>query len=175
MKNISAGDPKTNKTYEVTHKEEVIWLFSEDGRDWYEEQKNFQAETLKVAYAENGQVVCVTEDISAINPNGLSVIEIDNNTENQQIDISGYWFFNDGRFVFDYVQKANDVRNRLVLDADAIIQSKGVDLFLGGVSEEELSRLRAWRCYVEALRALVFTSVTDRLSYEAIVWPTKPE
>ncbi|EDS4008511.1 tail fiber assembly protein, partial [Salmonella enterica subsp. enterica] len=36
LKNISAGNPKTMAQFQLTKRSSVIWLFSEDGQNWYE-------------------------------------------------------------------------------------------------------------------------------------------
>ncbi len=48
LKNIKAGNPKTPEQYQLTKKAGVVWLFCEDGKNWYEEQKNFQPDTIKL-------------------------------------------------------------------------------------------------------------------------------
>ncbi|MCU7300506.1 tail fiber assembly protein, partial [Escherichia albertii] len=50
LKNIKAGNPKTVEQYELTRQFGVVWLYSDDDRNWYEEQKNFQGDTIKIAY-----------------------------------------------------------------------------------------------------------------------------
>ncbi len=40
LKNIKAGNAKTLEQYELTKKHGVIWLYSEDGKNWYEEVKS---------------------------------------------------------------------------------------------------------------------------------------
>ncbi|EBV2394001.1 tail fiber assembly protein, partial [Salmonella enterica subsp. enterica serovar Corvallis] len=50
LKNISAGNPKTMAQFQLTKRSGVIWLYSEDGKNWYEQQKNFAEDTLKIAY-----------------------------------------------------------------------------------------------------------------------------
>ena len=40
LKNITAGNPKTAEQYQMTKRHSIVWLFSEDGKNWYEEQKN---------------------------------------------------------------------------------------------------------------------------------------
>ncbi|STO65232.1 Putative prophage tail fiber assembly like-protein [Escherichia coli] len=42
--------PKTIEQYQLTKKAGVIWLYTEDGKNWYDELKNFQDDTLKIAY-----------------------------------------------------------------------------------------------------------------------------
>ncbi|ENF3473059.1 tail fiber assembly protein, partial [Escherichia coli] len=48
LKNIKAGNAKTLEQYELTKRHGVIWLYAEDGQNWYEAQKAFQADTLKI-------------------------------------------------------------------------------------------------------------------------------
>lgn len=47
LKNITAGNPKTAEQYQMTKQYGVTWLFSEDDKNWYEEQKNFASDTIK--------------------------------------------------------------------------------------------------------------------------------
>ncbi len=54
LKNIKPGNPKTEEQYLLTKNSGVVWLWTEDGKNWYEEQKNFQDDTIKIAYDENG-------------------------------------------------------------------------------------------------------------------------
>ncbi|EJA0982893.1 tail fiber assembly protein, partial [Escherichia coli] len=50
LKNITAGNPKTKEQYQLTKQFNIKWLYTEDGKNWYEEQKNFQPDTLKMVY-----------------------------------------------------------------------------------------------------------------------------
>ena len=54
LKNIKAGNAKTLEQYELTKKHGVIWLYSEDGKNWYEEVKNFQPDTIRMVLWLNG-------------------------------------------------------------------------------------------------------------------------
>ncbi len=87
LKNISVGNPKTLAQFQLTKRSGVIWLYSEDGKNWYEQQKNFAADTLKIAYDKNGVIVNISKDVSTINPSGLSVVELPNITANYQPDL----------------------------------------------------------------------------------------
>ena len=100
LKNIKAGNPKTPEQYQLTKEFDVIWLWSEDERNWYEEQKNFQQDTLKIAYNKKGIICCVENDVSLINPEGMSVIELPDITSNRRADNSGRWIF-DGEKIID--------------------------------------------------------------------------
>ena len=57
LKNIKAGNAKTLEQYKLTKKHGVIWLYSEDGKNWYEEVKNFQPATIKIVYDANNIIV----------------------------------------------------------------------------------------------------------------------
>lgn len=96
LKNITAGNPKTKEQYQLTKQFNIKWLYSDDGKNWYEEQKNFQPDTLKMVYDHNGVIICIEKDVSAINPEGASVVELPDITANRRADISGKWMFKDG-------------------------------------------------------------------------------
>ncbi|EPQ9772017.1 tail fiber assembly protein, partial [Escherichia coli] len=107
LKNITAGNPKTAEQYQITRKYNVTWLFSEDDKNWYEEQKNFQPDTIKIAYDKNNVIVTISKDVSTINPEGLSVVEVSDITENRRADNDGNWMFLDGKVVKrEYTEQA---------------------------------------------------------------------
>ena len=60
LKNITAGNPKTVAQYQLTKNFDVIWLWSEEGKNWYEEVKNFQPDTIKIVYDARIQVRSAT-------------------------------------------------------------------------------------------------------------------
>ncbi|ECH0347212.1 tail fiber assembly protein, partial [Salmonella enterica] len=84
MKNIVPNPPGTPEQRQLTEKFCVTWLFDEDGKNWYDEQKNFAADTLKIAYNKNGIIVSISKDVSMINPAGLSVVELPDISANRQ-------------------------------------------------------------------------------------------
>ncbi|ECE9609565.1 DUF4376 domain-containing protein [Salmonella enterica subsp. enterica serovar Enteritidis] len=112
LKNIVAGNPKTPDQYQLTKKFGVVWLFDEDGKNWYEEQKKFSADSLKIAYDKNNIIVDINKDVSAINPEGCSVVELPDITANRRADISGRWGF-DGTNIIDLMtpEKAREHKN----------------------------------------------------------------
>ncbi|EIC4862385.1 tail fiber assembly protein, partial [Shigella flexneri] len=93
LKNITAGNPKTAEQYQMTKRYSVTWLFSEDGKNWYEELKNFASDTIKIAYTGDGRVVWVGKDVTGIEPRNASVIEVPDITANRRITAPGYWFY----------------------------------------------------------------------------------
>ncbi|HFN7298959.1 TPA: tail fiber assembly protein, partial [Escherichia coli] len=96
LKNIKSGNPKTKEQYQLTKNFDVIWLWSEDGKNWYEEVSNFQEDTIKIVYDENNIIVGITRDASTLNPEGFSVVEVPDITANRRADDSGKWMFKDG-------------------------------------------------------------------------------
>ncbi|MBJ4966970.1 tail fiber assembly protein, partial [Salmonella enterica subsp. enterica serovar London] len=66
LKNISAGNPKTMAQFQLTKRSGVIWLYSEDGKNRYAQQKNFAEDTLKIAYDQTGVIVNISKDVSTI-------------------------------------------------------------------------------------------------------------
>lgn len=72
----------------------MVWLFDEDDKNWYEEQKKFSADSLKIAYDKNNIIVDINKDASATHPEGCSVIELPDITANCRADVSGRWMFN---------------------------------------------------------------------------------
>lgn len=99
LKNITAGNPKTVAQYQLTKNFDVIWLWSEEGKNWYEEVSNFQEDTIKIVYDENNIIVGITRDASTLNPEGFSVVEVPDITANRRADDSGKWMFKDGAVI----------------------------------------------------------------------------
>ncbi|AXD43003.1 tail fiber assembly protein [Salmonella enterica] len=172
LKNIVAGNPKTPEQYQLTKKFGVVWLFDEDGKNWYEEQKKFSADSLKIAYDKNNIIVDINKDVSAINPEGCSVIELPDITANRRADVSGRWVF-DGEKVSKRVyspeelrQQAESKKAKLLEDAETVITPLVRAVKLGIATDEEQKRLEIWEEY-SVLVNRVDTSKPD--------WPEKPE
>ncbi|MVW20227.1 tail fiber assembly protein [Escherichia coli] len=176
LKNITAQNPKTIEQYQLARQHKfLLWLFSDDGQEWHEAQEKFQPDTLKVIYVETGEVVWVGKDITSICPENKSVIELPDITANRRIEASGYWFYRDGNFIFDYKLKAEDERDALLQRASIMTSEWEKDLLLGLISDEDRERLKAYRIYAKSLQAMDFNIITDKTSYNAIEWPVYPE
>ncbi|HBA6858359.1 tail fiber assembly protein [Escherichia coli] len=175
LKNITAGNPKTAEQYQMTKRHSIVWLFSEDSKNWYEEQKNFASDTIKVAYNERGRVVWVGKDVTGIEPTNVSIIELPDITTNRRITAPGYWFYRNDEFVFDYKLKAEDERDALLKQVSIMTSEWEKDLLLGLISEEDREKLKAYRIYAKLLQAMDFSNITDKTSYNAIEWPVSPE
>lgn len=175
LKNITAGNPKTAEQYQMTKRHSIVWLFSEDGKNWYEEQKNFASDTIKVAYNERGRVVWIGKDVTGIEPTNVSIIELPDITTNRRITAPGYWFYRNDEFVFDYKLKAEDERDALLKQVSIMTSEWEKDLLLGLISDEDREKLKAYRIYAKSLQAMDFSTIADKASYNAIEWPVSPE
>ncbi|EPV4635273.1 tail fiber assembly protein, partial [Shigella boydii] len=160
---------------QLTKQYDVTWLFSEDGKNWYEEQKNFASDTIKMVYTGDGRVVWVGKDVTGIEPRNASVIEVPDITANRRITAPGYWFYRNDEFVFDYRLKAEDERDALLVQVSARTGEWEEDLLLGLISDEDREKLKAYRIYAKSLQAMDFSAITDKSSYNAIEWPVSPE
>ncbi|EFY4858224.1 tail fiber assembly protein [Salmonella enterica] len=171
LKNISAGNPKTMAQFQLTKRSGVIWLYSEDGKNWYDEQKNFAADTLKIAYDQNGVIVNISKDVSTINPTGLSVVELPNITANRRADIYGGWVF-DGEKVIKRVytteelsKKAEAEKVRRLAEAESAIAPLARAVKLKIATDEEIKRLDAWELY---------SVMVNRVDTASPDWPDVP-
>lgn len=172
LENIKSGNPKTKEQYQLTKNFDVIWLWSEDGKNWYEEVKNFQPDTIKIVYDANNIIVAITKDASTLNPEGYSVVEVPDITANRRADDSGKWMFRDGAVVKriytadEQQQQAESQKAALLSEAESVIQPLERAVRLNMATDEERTRLEAWERYS------VLVSRVDTANPE---WPQKPE
>ncbi|EFU3350680.1 DUF4376 domain-containing protein [Salmonella enterica] len=113
IKNFTRGNPKTAEQLAQANRHRVMFLFSEDGQEWYECQKQFAPDTIKLAYDADGIIRSLSRDVSALWPDGLSVAEVHDTTANRRADISGRWGF-DGTTIVDLMtpEKAREQKTR---------------------------------------------------------------
>ncbi|EIC0887635.1 DUF4376 domain-containing protein [Salmonella enterica subsp. enterica serovar Mikawasima] len=113
IKNFIPGAPKTPEQLELANKHGALFLFSGDGQEWYESQKQFAPDTIKFAYDADGVIRSISRDVSALWPVGLSVAEIPDTTANRRADISGRWGF-DGANIIDLMtlERARQQKDR---------------------------------------------------------------
>lgn len=74
---------KKFKTYEPSSNaiDGVLYLRSEDGKDWYEIQSQFAKDTLKVMFDDNGLVISCSRDVSLLFPVNCGVLEVESETD----------------------------------------------------------------------------------------------
>ncbi|EEW0910060.1 tail fiber assembly protein [Escherichia coli O4] len=174
LKNIKPGNPKTKEQYLLTKNSGVVWLWSEDGKNWYEEQKDFQEDTIKLAYTAEGIIVAIDKDVSAINPEGLSVVELPDITANRRADISGNWMFKDGAVIKrtyteeEQRQQAENEKQSLLQLVRDKTQLWDSQLRLGIISDENKQKLTEWMLYAQKVES------TDTSSLP-VTFPEQPE
>ena len=174
LKNIVAGNPKTVEQYQLTKNFNVIWLWSEDGKNWYEELKNFQEDTIKLAYTVEGIIVAMDKDVSAINPESLSVVELPDITANRRADISGKWMFKDGVVIKrtyteeEQRQQAENEKQSLLQLVRDKTQLWDSQLRLGIISDENKQKLTEWMLFAQKVES------TDTSSLP-VTFPEQPE
>ncbi|EMJ6899990.1 tail fiber assembly protein [Escherichia coli] len=174
LKNITAGNPKTKEQYQLTKNFDVIWLWSEDGKNWYEELKNFQEDTIKILYDENNIIVAITKDASTLNPEGYSVVEFPDITANRRADDSGKWMFKDGaviKRIYSEEEQRLQIENqkqKLLQQAREKTQFWQTQLTLGIITDSDRQQLMNWMRYVQQIEA------TDT-SELPVTFPEQPE
>lgn len=174
LKNIVAGNPKTVEQYQLTKNFDVIWLWSEDGKNWYEEVSNFQEDTIKIVYDENNIIVGITRDASTLNPEGFSVVEVPDITANRRADDTGKWMFKDGAVIKRiYTEEelrlqAENQKQKLLQQAREKTQFWQTRLALGIISDSDRQQLMSWMRYVQQIEA------TDT-SELPVIFPEQPE
>ncbi|MCV9089200.1 tail fiber assembly protein [Escherichia coli] len=174
LKNIIAGNPKTVAQYQLTKNFDVIWLWSEEGKNWYEEVSNFQEDTIKIVYDENNIIVGITRDASTLNPEGFNVVEVPDITANRRADDSGKWMFKDGVVIkrtYTEEEQRQQTENekqsllQLVRDKTQLWDSQ---LRLGIISDENKQKLTEWMLYAQKVES------TDTSSLP-VTFPEQPE
>lgn len=171
IKNFSRGNPVTAEQLEL-EKFNVLFLFSEDGREWYESQKLFSTDTIKIAYDSYNIIRSISKDVSMLWPENLSVAEVPNTTANRRADISGNWMFKDGAVIKriytpeELKQQAEAKKMALLAEAESVIALLERTIRLNMAEGNESERLAAWERYSVML---------SRLDTAAPDWPDKPE
>lgn len=134
-------------------------LISEDGQDWYECQKLFSDETIKIMYDAQGVIrsmvtECVpergnTRAVSMLFPVNCSVVEV--NSIPDGCDISGAWLYLEtGEIIRNHafdIQQAEEYRTQLMAEASQKIMLLQDAFDLGIATEDELAQLKAWKTY----------------------------
>ncbi|ELT4348400.1 tail fiber assembly protein [Salmonella enterica] len=174
LKNIVAGNPKTPDQYQLTKKFGVVWLYDEDGKNWYEEQKNFAADTLKFAYDKRNIIVAINKDASKINPEGRSIVELPDITANRRADASGRWMYDSERkqvikriYTPEELRQQAEVKKvKFLEEAENVITPLARAVKMKIATDEEKQKLEAWELY---------SVMVNRVDTSNPDWPQKPE
>ncbi|ECO1846713.1 tail fiber assembly protein, partial [Salmonella enterica] len=90
----------------------------------------------------------------------------------------GSWLYRDGKVLpvpVDYQAKAETTRQKLLNDADNAIKDWRTELTLGIISDENKAALILWMNYINVLKSLDLTDVSDEATFTAIRWPALPQ
>lgn len=179
MKNFAPYIPDVNPYAEAGMT--IAFCRDSEGRDWYDSQALFAADTLKVCYHDNGVIVQYAYDASALTPVGLSVAEVSDFSLDAGINlIDSTWIFNGESIVKrtftaeELQQKAEQQRQALIASASDTISLWQSELLLGSITDDDKASLIKWMAYIKAVKALDFTGITDQAGFNAIVWPVEP-
>ncbi|WP_213322545.1 tail fiber assembly protein [Klebsiella aerogenes] len=179
MKNITTYIPEVNPYAGAPVS--IIFYRDEKGRDWYESQKLFAEDTLKVCYNDKNVIVQYSRDVSSLVPDGMSVAEVtDFNLAPDIILTDGTWSFDGENIVKrtytapEIQQRAEDKRQQLIASASDTISLWQSELLLGVINDEDKASLIQWMAYIKALQVLDFSDMDDETGYDAIVWPEPP-
>lgn len=166
----------------------AYFLKSDDGQDWYECQSLFSDDTAKIMYDHEGVIWGVinkpvpqrgnTYSVSMLWPVNMSVAEIDAADCPDDCRGDGSWLYRDGRVLpvpVDYQAKAETTRQKLLNDADNAIKDWRTELTLGIISDENKATLIMWMNYINVLKSLDLTGVSDGATFTAIRWPALPQ
>ncbi|WP_148245152.1 tail fiber assembly protein [Enterobacter asburiae] len=147
----------------------------ETGADWYESQKNFADDTLKIVFNSADVIVSMSHDVSALWPAGNSVAEIAVADIPGDVDINGGWFF-DGKKITarvysreELIAQATVKRDSLMAVATAAIAPLQDAVDIDDATDDEIALLKAWKTYRVALSRLDLTIAPD------IAWPDAPQ
>ncbi|RAW93926.1 MULTISPECIES: tail fiber assembly protein [unclassified Photorhabdus] len=172
IKNFSQYIPDSKQARKFIADFNVIYLKSEDGQDWYECQKSFNLDTIKVMYDFNNVIRSISGDISAFNPDGMSVAEVSNLPDS--CDISGKWQYINGDIVpreytkAELVAQAERHKEELLALASNNIAPLQDAIDLSEATAEEIERLKAWKKYRMQANRIDPTIAPD------IEWPVRP-
>ncbi|HHG0423566.1 TPA: tail fiber assembly protein [Yersinia enterocolitica] len=148
----------------------VIFHVDEEGRDWYELQKTFSEDTIKVGYNAQGVVCTVSEHVYAIAPTGLSIVEVESLPENFVLEYGAYEYLNGEvvpRIPTDAeIAAAADERRKQLMSAISVELDTLEDIAASGTgTAQELNRLAVLKQYRIALMRLDITQP----------WPELPD
>ncbi|WP_406704889.1 tail fiber assembly protein [Sodalis sp.] len=178
LKNFRVYKPETNP-FAAFGASSAVFLKDEDGNDWYEVQKRFATDTLKIAYTEvTGVINMAAMDADMLMPFDMSVTEVDAGILSK-VDIhsliKGEWMFKDGKIqprIYTHAeleQKATWEKDNLLDKAARVIAPLQDAVDLDIATEAEKSALLAWKKYRVLLNRVDISTAPD------IDWPEPPE
>ncbi len=156
--------------------ENVLFLLSADGLDWYEAQKEFSENSLKIMFDSDGVICCAEMDVSRLWPINCSVAEIESKNLPDGFEVgAGKWIF-DGKKITarelsqaEIETRAQAQKTRLMNAATTAISTLQDSVDLGMATAEENALLPVWKIYRVLLNRVDVTAAPD------IDWPEEPD
>ncbi|MGV6478763.1 tail fiber assembly protein [Pantoea agglomerans] len=174
MKNFTAKNGDINGL-------SVSFATDENGVDWYESQKKFQSDTLKIIFNNEGVIVSMSHDVSALWPVGNSVAEVALEEVPAGLSINGEWVF-DGQKILprtttleEWQARAESMRQSLLIEAGDVTTDWRTELQLGILSDEDKSTLIEWMGYIKSVKKIDLSLVEDEATFDKVAWPKKPK
>ncbi|WP_241612927.1 tail fiber assembly protein [Rosenbergiella epipactidis] len=157
----------------------VIFIRSEDGKDWYDAQASFSLDTIKIIYNKEGIVTATSSDaqsheVSRLFPTDRSIIEVENNEYHQGVDNSGGWIVNNGKIerrvltLQNKIERAEAEKNRLYSEAKLRLEPLVFAGDLDSLTKKEEKLLNSLKAYMVSLYRL------DTSKPDSIIWPELP-
>lgn len=147
----------------------IIFLKDENNIDWYDAQKLFAKDTLKVVFDGANVIRSFSTDASMLNPVDMSVGECNISDVPAGLNILGEWVFEGGKIIpapVDYVDEAQRKKLELLTLANNVIATLQDAVDLDMATEKEAKILPEWKKY----RVLL-----NRVDVTKPAWPEVPE
>jgi hypothetical protein len=176
FKNFVLGEPKTVEHLKLRNQHNTMFLYDENGTEWYGCQKGFLPDTIKFAYDDKGIIRSIADnnDVSTLWPVGFSVAEVLDTTANRRADISGAWVF-DGESIVKRVYTPDELqaqaelqKERLIADVNKKTQAWQTQLMLGIITDANKISLISWMEYVQEVQDVDVSEIPN------IAWPNPP-
>ena len=172
FKKFTRYHPVEGEQAELAEKHNVMFLRSEDGTDWYEAQKKFAADTMKLVIDDEGIIRSFSRDITTLWPVDKSVAEVEYTTSFDDVWIDGGWQYRDGKVsprVYtqaELVEQAERKKSSLLAEAMAVIAPLERAVKLDIATSDEIASLEVWERY---------SVMVNRVDTSKPEWPTPPD
>ena len=152
----------------------IIFVRCKSGQDWYESQKLYSPDTMKIVYDEAGRVVSFDTDASKLWPINCWVAEVAASDIPDGMDRLGGWVYRNGKVeaykhsAAELQEMAERTRSLLLAKARAFISDWQAELALGILPDNDKVQLVEWMAYIRQLKE------TDIGNVPESAWPTPP-
>lgn len=152
----------------------ALYLQDEDGQDWYEAQKDFQEDTLKIQFNAQGIITSMSQDVSALWPVEQSVTEVVIADIPKGLDIHGGWVF-DGNKISARVLPPEELQAQVAAQKQQLMTQALMAMLplekavkLNVATEEEKAQLDLWEKYC------VLLGRVELVKAPKVKWPKPP-